>query len=255
MKLLNVAIEAAKAGGKIIDRYFETGIERTVKDDKSFVTSADTKAERAIIGHIKKHFPGHSILSEESGAETHNSRYQWIIDPLDGTANFLNGIPLFAVSIAALKDGVPIVGVIYNPVGNSLYAAEKGKGTFLNGKRVEVSNEDTEHAVITFSPGKKEKARLNKIFSLAEEFVKAKRYLGCAALDLAYVACGGTEGVFFLGLNKWDYAAGVLLVAEAGGTITGFDGKPWVFGGGDYFVASNGKVHHTLLKLLAKTVA
>lgn len=253
-EILDVAVNAAKMGGAVILRYFETGIAREVKDDKSFVTVADKEAERVIIGEIKKHFPGHSILSEESGEETQDSTYQWIIDPLDGTANFVNGIPLFAVSIAVLKDGRPIAGVIFQPVGNSLYSAVQGEGTFWNGKKVTVSGEHTEHAVVTFSPGKKSKKELNTLFGHAEDFVKSKRYLGCAALDLAYVARGGTEGVFFLGLNKWDYAAGVLLVAEAGGRLTDVSGKAWVFGSSDYFVASNGKVHDALLAL-AKRMA
>ncbi len=253
MDLLTVATTAAKKGGAIISRYFETSIAREVKDDKSFVTVADKEAETAIIAEIKKQFPEHSILSEESGAETKSSPFEWIIDPLDGTANFVNGIPLFAVSIAVLKDGVPVAGVIYQPVGNSLYSAERGQGTKWNGKKVSVSDGTTEHAVITFSPGKKAKKQLNELFGNAEDFVKSKRYLGCAALDLAYVARGGTEGVFFLGLNKWDYAAGVLLVEEAGGAITDFAGKPWVFGASDYFIASNGIVHPALLKL-AKSI-
>lgn len=254
MELLDVAIEAGRKGGAVAFRYFETGVAREVKDDKSFVTIADKEAETAIIGVIKKYFPAHSILSEESGEEKQDSNYQWIIDPLDGTANFVNGIPLFAVSIAVLKEGIPVAGVIYQPVGNSLYTAERGKGTKWNGKVVKVSDGDTEHAVITFSPGKKAKKQLNGLFGNAENFVKSKRYLGCAALDLAYVARGGTEGVFFLGLNKWDYSAGVLLVEEAGGRISDFSGKPWVFGASDYFIASNGVVHPALLSL-AKTIA
>ena len=251
MELLDVAIAAAKKGGEVVLRYFETSIDREVKDDKSFVTAADTEAETAIITHIKRYFPDHSILSEESGAEKQNSAYEWIIDPLDGTANFVNGIPLFAVSVAALKNGVPIVGVIYQPMGNALYSAEKGNGTFWNGTCVKVSDGDGEHAMITFAPGKKEKKRLNTLLGVAEQFVKSKRYLGCAALDLAYVARGGTEGVFFLGLNKWDYAAGVLLVQEVGGKITDFAGASWVLGSNDFFIASNGKVHDDLLKLAA----
>jgi myo-inositol-1(or 4)-monophosphatase len=249
MNLLNAAIAAAKKGGEAVLRRFETSIERHVKADKSFVTAADTEAEAAILREIKKSFPNHSILSEESGAEKNNSEYEWIIDPLDGTANFVNGIPLFAVSIAALKNGVPVAGVVYQPAGNSLYAAEKGKGATWNGKRVKVSDGDREHAVITFAPGKKEKERLNALFASAERFVKSKRYLGCAAPDLAYVARGGTEGIFFLGLNKWDYAAGVLLVQEAEGVITDFSGAPWVFGSSDFFIASNGRIHDALLSL------
>lgn len=251
MTLLETATSAAQKAGDILLRYFETSVRREVKEDKSFVTAADTEAEAAIIAEIKKSFPDHSILSEESGAERQDSPYEWVIDPLDGTANFINGIPLFAVSIAALKDGIPVAGVIFQPVGNSLYVAEKGKGTYWNGKRVRVSNGDKEHAVITFDPGKKQKDILNALFAHAERFVKSKRYLGCAALSLAFVARGGTEGVFFLGLNKWDFAAGVLLVEEAGGQLTDFSGAPWTFGSNDFFIASNGKVHNDLLQLAA----
>lgn len=251
MDLLSTATRAAQKAGDILLRYFETSVRREVKADKSFVTAADTEAEAAIIAEIKKSFPDHGILGEESGEERSASAFQWVIDPLDGTANFVNGIPLFAVSIAALRGGIPVAGVVYQPVGNSLYTAEKGKGTFWNGKRVQVSNGDREHAVITFDPGKKQKDKLNALFGSAERFVKSKRYLGCAALSLAYVARGGTEGVFFLGLNKWDYAAGVLLVHEAGGKITDFDGIPWVFGSNDFFIASNGVVHDDLLQLAA----
>ena len=143
-----------------------------------------------------------------------------MIDPLDGTANFLNGIPIFAVSIALVHRGVPIVGVVYGPVTDSLYAGERGKGVEWNGKKVTVSDDGAEHAMISFGPGKKEKAHLNKLFLNAEQFVKSKRYLACAALDLAYVARGGTEGFICLGLNKWDYAAGALLIEEAGGKVT-----------------------------------
>lgn len=250
MTFLAVAIKAAKKGGAVALRYFETAVVREVKADRSFVTIADKKAEKVIMQEITKAFPTHGFLCEESGETSGTSEYQWVIDPIDGTANFVNGIPLFAVSVALLKGGIPVVGVIYNPVGDSLYAGAKGKGVRWNGKKVWVSTEETGHALITFGPGKKEKERLNTFFTNAEQFVKSKRYLGCAALDLAYVARGGTEGFICLGLNKWDYAAGVLLVAEAGGKITDWNGKPWMFGGDDYFIASNGKVHEALLSLV-----
>ena len=251
MGLLDIATNAARKAGDIALRYFETSVRREVKADKSFVTAADTEAEAAIIKEIKSAFPDHSILSEESGAEKRNPRFEWVIDPLDGTANFVNGIPLFSVSIAVLKDGAVDAAVIYQPVGDSLYAAEKGKGTTWNGKKVKVSDGGAEHAMITFGPGKKEKEKLNRLLSATEQFVKSKRYLGSCALELAYVARGGTEGFICLGLNKWDYAAGVLLVSEAGGVITDFDGAPWVFGSSDFFIASNGTVHGDLLKLVA----
>lgn len=252
MTLREVAIAAAKKAGAITLRYFETAVEREVKADKSFVTIADREAEAAIIAEIKKYFPGHGILGEECGEKrfASPSPLQWIIDPLDGTGNFVNGIPLFSVSIAALKDGVPVVGVVYQPVGDALYAAEQGKGVVWRGKTVRVSDGGAEDALITFGPGKKEKERLNALLSRAERFVKSKRYLGSAALELAYLARGGTEGFICLGLNQWDYAAGALLVSEAGGMITDFAGKPWEYGSGDHFIASNGRIHETLLTLV-----
>lgn len=263
MTLLETAINAARKAGAVTLRYFETNIAREVKADKSFVTAADREAEAVILDEIKKDFPNHRILSEEGGGQENGSKYQWVIDPLDGTANLLNGIPLFAVSIAALKDGVPVAAVVYQPVGDSLYAAEKGKGALWTPSRgadsarrkerhVQVSDGSAEHAMIDFGPGKKEKERLNRLLSTTEQFVKSKRYLGCCSLGLAYVARGGTEGFVCLGLNKWDYAAGVLLVTEAGGTITGFDGRPWTFGSNDFFIASNGIVHDALLALVKK---
>lgn len=254
MELLKVAMEAAKKGGAVVSNYFETVIRREVKEDKSFVTAADKESETAILTEIKKHFPDHGILSEESAEEKSSSPYSWVIDPLDGTANFLNGIPMFAVSVAVLKDGVPVAGVVYHPIGDAMYAAAKGKGMTWKGKSAHVSEDTHEHAMISFGPGKKEKEHLNKMLYNAESFVKSKRYLGCTALELGFVARGGTEGFICIGLNKWDYAAGVLLVAEAGGEITDFQGKPWVFGSSDYFIASNGKIHSGLLKLAASAL-
>lgn len=248
-ELLAVATEAAKRGGAIVLDYFETSVKREMKADKSFVTAADKDAETAILREIKKHFPDHGILSEESEEQKSTSPYQWVIDPLDGTANFLNGIPMFAVSIAVLKEGVPVAGAVYHPIGDAMYCAEKGKGMTWKGKPTCVSKDTCEHAMISFGPGKKEKKHLNTMLGNAESFVKSKRYLGCTALELGFVARGGTEGFICIGLNKWDYAAGVLLVEEAGGKITDFEGKPWVFGKSDYFIASNGKIHNELLAL------
>jgi len=248
---LRVAIEAAKKGGEVTLRYFETSVAREVKADRSFVTAADKEAEAAIIATIQKHFPSHGFLAEEGGASNHASEFMWVIDPLDGTANFVNGLPLFSTSIALLRNGVPVVAVVYHALGDTVYAAEKGKGSTWKGTASRVSNGGPEHAMITFEPGKKEKERLNQLFSNAERFIKSKRYIGSCALALGSLARGGIEGVFVLGLDKWDYAAGVLLVEEAGGKLTDFEGKPWVFGSSNDFVASNGVVHDALLRLAA----
>lgn len=250
MQLIDVAISAAKKAGAITLRYFETSVARGVKEDNSFVTAADREAEAAIIAEIRTHFPDHGIIGEENGETAGTTNYEWVIDPLDGTANFVNGIPLFSVSVAALKNKKTVAAVVYQPVGDSLYAAERGAGATWKGKRIRVSDGDATHAMISFGPGKKEKERMNALFSSAERFVKSKRYLGSCALELAYLARGGAEGFICLGLNQWDYAAGTLLVQEAGGKLTDFLGKPWTFGMGDHFIASNGIVHEKLIALV-----
>ncbi len=251
--MLDAAIEAAKKGGEVLSRYFETlGLEREEKDDRSFVTKADKESEKAIVEILTKAYPEHGFLGEEGSDTKPNAEYRWVIDPLDGTTNFVNGIPLFAVSIAAVKSGAPVASVVYNPVTNSLYAAEKGKGTTYNGRKVVVSKQKAERGIVSFGPGKHAKEELNALLSRTEAFFKSKRYLGATALELAYLARGGTEAFGSLGLQKWDYAAGVLLVLESGGTITDFDGNPWTFEE-NHFIASNG-IAHEAMKALVKTV-
>jgi len=138
--MYDIAIQAARGGGAILMQYFQkTGLEREIKDDKSFVTAADTESEEEIVSVIRAAYPDHDIVGEESGELGNASAYQWVIDPLDGTTNFVNGIPLFAVSIAVLKDGVPVVGVVYNPATDAMYSAEKGSGLRWNDKPAQVS--------------------------------------------------------------------------------------------------------------------
>ena len=220
-----------------------------MKDDKSFVTKADEEAEQAIVSHIREQYPDHGFLGEEGSHTKTDAEYVWVIDPLDGTKNFLNGIPLFAVSVALLVRGAPAAAVVYNPTTRSLYAAEKGKGATYNGKKIAVSKQPAEMGVVTFGPGQKDKHTLNVFFERSEKFFKSKRYLGCTALELGYVARGGTEGFVCIGLKKWDYAAGALLVEEAGGVLTDYDGNPWSIEK-NYFVASNGVAHEAILSLV-----
>jgi len=171
---------------------------------------------------------------------------------LDGTTNFINGLPLFCVSVALIHKGVVIVAVIYQPLLKLLFHAERGKGMFCNGKRVKVSDQDAKSGMVTFGIGKGSaiKERVAKMFREAPKHIMKYRYLGSAALELAYLARGGTEGVINLGSEKWDYAAGTLLVEEADGKITDFNGKPWDISE-RFFVASNGVVHDNLLRLVA----
>jgi myo-inositol-1(or 4)-monophosphatase len=251
--MLDAAIEAAKKGGELLLKYFEmTGLERDLKDDKSFVTKADTEAETAIVATLTTSYPDHGFLGEEGSDTKPDAEYRWVIDPLDGTKNFVNGIPLFAVSLGLMRGNDVVAAVVYNPVTRSLYAAEKGKGTTYNGKKVGVSPQEAKMGIVTFGPGQKDKKELGDYFSRAEDYFKSKRYLGATALELGYLARGGTEGFVSLGLNKWDYAAGTLLITEAGGTITAYDGSPWSMEQ-NYFIASNGIAHDALKALVLKS--
>lgn len=250
--MLETAIEAAQHAGAQVEKYFETtGLERNEKDDTSFVTKADTEAEEVIVSLIRERFPDHGILGEEGSEVNSEAEYQWVIDPIDGTRNFTNGIPLFAVSIAVLYQGEPVVGVVYNPATHSLYAAEKGKGATFNGAPMRVSVQDAKKGVVTFGPGQGDaKEKLRAFFQNGEHYFRSVRYLGCTALELAYVARGGTEGFVCIGLKPWDYAAGRVLLLEAGGTITDYEGKACGIEQ-NYFIASNGVAHEALRALVS----
>ena len=249
--MLDTAIQAAKEGGEILEKYFQSSLlERKLKDDKTIVTQADEEIEKRIIEIIKKDYPGHAFLAEESGKEDTGSNYAWIIDPIDGTRNFANGIPIFAISIALVKDEKPIASVIYNPITNDLFTGEKGKGAFWNGRQIVVSSQQADKAMITIGTSSKPEDTnlVHRYFSHARQYVNAVRYLGSAALELCYLGRGGTEGFISVGTSKWDYAAGTLLVLEAGGKMTDFHGNPWTFAQ-NYFLASNGAIHPQLLEL------
>ncbi len=252
-KELEVAIQAALEAGKILEKYFETEILKEFKEDKSIVTLADKESEEIIKKIITEVFPEHSILGEETGMTGSKSDYVWHVDPVDGTRNFANGIPLFAVSVAMVYRNEVKVGVVYNPATRSLFYAEKGKGAYLNDIKIHVSKDDSGHAIVTVSPGKldEEKKLLGEIYHDLQNIVRTKRNLACTAIELAYVARGGLEANIQLGLNTYDFAAGALLVQEAGGKITKLDGSAWLFPE-NHFIASNGVFHDVLVEEVKK---
>lgn len=249
--MLDVAKSAAEEAGKVLSEVFEiVGMERELKEDKSFVTVADKKSEEIIVSRLTAAFPDHGILGEEGHNINPGAEFQWVIDPLDGTANFVNGIPIFAISIGLVRNGEPYIGVIYNPVTRSLYAGEKGKGVTYNGKETKVSKQEADKGVVTIGYGGKDKARARNLPGKASAFFKSTRILGSCSLELGYLARGGTEGFICMSLSKWDFAAGALLVQEAGGKITTLDDKPWTLETNS-FIASNGVAHPSLVKLVA----
>ncbi|OGI63512.1 hypothetical protein A2818_02640 [Candidatus Nomurabacteria bacterium RIFCSPHIGHO2_01_FULL_40_12] len=252
---LEIAIKAALEAGRILEKYFETEILKEFKEDKSIVTLADKESEDVIKKIIWEAFPEHSIMGEETGHTKNNGVHTWQIDPIDGTRNFANGLPLFALSIALEYENNIIVGVVYNPATRSLFYAEKDKGAYLNGKKINVSTDDSSRAILVSGKGRSiEDRKLSRLLmhNLPEQFTGLTvRDLGCCALDLAFLARGGVEVSIELGLHSYDFAAGVLLVQEAGGKITKLDGGVWKFPH-NYFIASNGVFHDTLVEEVRK---
>lgn len=249
---LEVAIKAARLAGETLEYYFETLIEKEEKEDKSIVTKADLEADKIILKEIKENFPDHNILSEETGLVDNGSDYVWVIDPLDGTTNFSRGLPVFATSLALFKSEEPVLSVVYNPITNSFYQAEVGKGAFLNGEKIQVSDVETlPKSIVTLgrARGDADKETTLDIFNKLYLKLSSQRILGSSALELSWVASGRLEGFISIGLKKWDVAGGLLLVSEAGGKITNFAGDS-ITDTDTNFVASNGKIHEELLEAL-----
>jgi myo-inositol-1(or 4)-monophosphatase len=254
--MLTIAVKAARQAGKIINRAsLDLGQLRvTTKQQSDFVTEVDRAAEAAIIDVLHSAYPAHAILAEESGRSGNSeAEYQWIIDPLDGTTNFIHGFPQYAVSIALAQRGVLSHAVIYDPNRNELFTASKGAGAFLNDKRLRVSKlAKLETALIgTGFP--------YRMFDHSDAYIAIFRELtqktaglrrpGAAALDLAYVAAGRLDGFWEFGLSPWDMAAGALLIMEAGGLISDLGGDSDYLTTGNV-VAGNPKVFGQLLQIV-----
>ncbi|MCD4762242.1 inositol monophosphatase [bacterium] len=205
------------------------------------------------MSEIKKNFSDHHILSEESGDNKSKSDYSWIIDPIDGTTNFTMHNPLWAISVALAYKNEIILGFVYAPFLNEMYIAEKGRGAFLNNKKINVSKVKSGKILNTFCSGREPKniEKAVKFFCYQKSHGGTSYLLGSAALDLAYVACGRMESAFIPGAHAWDVAAGILLVREAGGKVTDFNGQQWSFKSED-MLATNGKVHSVLQKIIDK---
>lgn len=249
-----VLMEATMEAGQIIQNYFHGTFSVSNKEGiNNLVTEVDMHSEKKIIETIKKYYPDHSIISEETGGLTQDSPYQWIIDPIDGTVNFAHGIPICCVSIGLKKGDDLLLGAVYNPMMSELFFAEKGKGAFLNDMPISVSKKSDfrKACLVTGFPYKWPKTYEHPI-KVFERFVMEGlpvRRLGSAAIDLCWVACGRFDGFWEYNLSSWDVAAGYLIVQEAGGKVTNFEGGPL-----DVFdketLATNGLIHDEMLKLI-----
>ncbi len=228
--MLETAVLAARAGAQELDSYFREGhVESTLKGEDDFVSNADHASERAILRRIRRAHPDHAILAEESGSlGTGSSPFSWVIDPLDGTRNFIRGLPIFAVSIACLHQGRPVVGVVLDPQRDELYQATAGGGAYRDGQRLAVSDAtQVEGSFLATGYPFRHGAALELYLALFRRVLQRARGVrrcGAAALDLAHTAAGVFDGFFEFCLSAWDLAAGVLLIEEAGGVVSDLDG-------------------------------
>jgi myo-inositol-1(or 4)-monophosphatase len=252
--MLNTAVKAARKAGSVINRASLDleGIRVGAKGRSDFVTEVDHAAERIIVDILLKAYPDHAVLAEESGASG-ESEYTWIIDPLDGTTNFIHGFPQYAVSIALRHRDLITQAVVYDPTRNELFTATRGRGAFLNERRIRVSRRDrlNESLIGTGFPFRSLEHLDDyvRMFKAITEHTAGIRRPGAAALDLAYVAAGRLDGFWEIGLSPWDMAAGSLLILEAGGLVSNFDGDPGYLEDG-HIVCGAPKIFPPLLQLV-----
>ena len=260
--MLQTAVEAARRAGQVIAERFPAErfpAERcvTVKGYRDVVTDVDVAAETVILDLVRARFPDHTVISEEAGGGEIGSGYTWVVDPLDGTTNYSRRLPVFGVSVGVLEVGEPYIGVVYDPLRDHLFAAQRGGGATLNSAPIHVSRvESLGRTLVGLDWGHADDARQASLNCLGRvvPLCGAVRALGSATLALAYVAAGWLDVYFHLSLKPWDAAAGLSLIAEAGGRCTTLDGEPFRVDSPDC-LATNGLVHDELLAVMASTLA
>lgn len=252
-QITKIAVKAAEQSGKMLLAEYKrfNRAEAMLKPHNELVTKNDLRSEEIIIGAIQKNFPHHGILSEERGRIQGSDDHIWVIDPIDGTTNFTMRNPLWCISIGVVRDEELESGVVYAPFLDELFVAEKGKGSFLNGKRISVSRINSGKILNTYchSRNPRDVKRAIRYYSRQKQAESDCRQMGSAALELCFIAAGRVESFIAPGANDWDVAAGALIVREAGGRVTDFKNREWFLGSGD-IAATNGLVHHSILEKL-----
>jgi myo-inositol-1(or 4)-monophosphatase len=257
---LDVATESVLAAGAVLqERWGKLENIQEKGRPGDLVTEADKLAEAEVLKVLNRHLPNHQILAEESGALGNaDSEYLWAIDPLDGTTNYAHGFPMAATSVGLMINGVPTVGAVYNPFSNELFRGAKGLGATCNRRPIQVSQtqELSKSLLITgFAYDRRETTDNNYAeFCHLTHLTQGVRRLGCASMDLASVACGRLDGYWERGIQPWDMAAGIVILEEAGGKVTAYDGSPLDINSGR-ILATNGKIHNSLSKALLETPA
>ncbi len=254
---LETAREIAQEAGALLMRYFQRRVGFELKGEFDLVTEADRASEALILDRLRSHFPAHGVVAEEGGGVGRHAEFCWYVDPLDGTTNFAHGFPAFAVSLGLEREGRLICGVVYDPLHQELFEAERGAGACLNGRRIRVSGVQriSDSLAATGFPSRKRHQNINIHFYYQVAMLShGVRRAGSAALDLAYVAAGRLDAFWEFGLNPWDMAAGVLLVEEAGGKVSDMLGGPASVHG-PHLLADNGLLHQQMLELFGEVFA
>ena len=255
---INVMVKVCRKSAKILIRDFGEieKLQVSLKGPGDFVTSSDKRVEKILIEELQKARPNYSILSEESGQikNKNSDEFRWIIDPIDGTANFLHGIPHFAISIGLEQNKEIICGIVFDPIKDEMFIAEKGNGSYLNNQRMRVSARSKLKDCIIFTGGPRQNPKDKELFFVEyknfSSIVKTPiRKMGSASLDIAYVAAGRCDGFWQRNLNYWDYAAGIILVKEAGGFVTDFEGNNKYIEN-ETILATNSKINEEMAKVL-----
>jgi len=254
---LDSAVEIAREAGSLLLYHYERRPGYELKGEFDLVTAADRASEKLIVERLSTYYPSHAIVAEEGGGREAGSAYRWYVDPLDGTTNFAHSFPMFNVTLALERSGEMICGVIFDPLRDEMFVTERGGGAYLNNRRIRVSSVPKLEGslVATGFPSRKRHMNVNVHFYYQMAmWTHGVRRAGSAALDLAYVASGRLEAFWEFGLKPWDMAAGVLMVAEAGGKVTDMRGGPAAIGGPD-LLTTNGHIHAETLQLFSEVFA
>src|SRR5215831_375577 len=252
MHYLETAVEIAREAGALLANFFERRVAFELKGEFDLVTEADRASEKLVVERLRNHFPTHTIVAEEGGGHESSSEYRWFVDPLDGTTNFAHGFPMFNVTLGLERGGELVAGVVYDPIHQEMFTAERGAGAYLNNRRIHVSAAKnlSDSLASTGFPSRKRHHNVNIHFyyqlAMASHGV---RRTGSAAIDLAYVASGRLDFFWEFGLKPWDMAAGTLLVQEAGGRVSDMKGTVHNVTASDHLLADNGLLHDQVIAI------